>query len=153
MKKCEKLTWKLLLTVMVFGVLLATWGKAQAASWVEINEKNFPDKASREYLIGNSETQSENFKERNGKYYVNVSGVTELYRGPEDQTIKDTDFLKKFKRLSSLGITTSDSTVKLPASVKSVMIEFKGKCLNSALQEQPSLDWMARIKERVTIVF
>ena len=114
---------------MVFGVLLATGGKAQAASWVEINEKNFPDKASREYLIGNSETQSENFKERNGKYYVNVSGVTELYRGSEDQTIKDTDFLKKFKRLSSLGITTSDSTVKLPASVKSVMIEFKGKML------------------------
>lgn len=126
MKKSVKQCWKLLLTVMMFVLVLATGVKAQAATWVEINEKNFPDKGARRQFTEEAENSYSGYKYSNGKYYINVSGVTYFYG---DESIKNYGFLKKFTRLQIVNIRTKVDSLTLPASVKNVDISESGKKL------------------------
>ncbi len=101
-EKGVKQCMKLLFTALMLVMALTTGVKAQAATWVEINQKNFPDSGAREALI-NKASYEDNFKQSKGKYYVNVTGVTNLYFYGENN-IKSYDFLKKFTRLESISL-------------------------------------------------
>ena len=123
MKKREKLTWKLLVTAIMFVMVLTTGVKAQAASWVEINTKNFPESVVRETLKNEAKNYGYSYYKRsNGKYYVDVSRATSFSCYDEKRLIKNTDFLKKFKRLNSVSIKTTDTSISLPSSVEYVYI-------------------------------
>lgn len=130
MKKGVKQCWKLLVAVMMFVMVLTTGVKAQAATWVTINDKNFPEKGVREQLISEAKSDWYNYyKYSNGKYYIDISRVTNFYYGNTKKPIKNMGFLKKFKKLNSVNIVTNNETVTFPASVKSVSITTTNKKL------------------------
>lgn len=116
MQKGLKHSWKMLLTVMMFVMALATGVKAQAATWVEINEENFPDKGAREKFLNEAQDPwYDYYKSDDGKFYIDVTGVTDFY---DNDDIKDFDFLNKFTNLESVFISVKKTSITLPDTVK-----------------------------------
>ena len=106
-EKGVKQCLKLLFTALLFVMVLTTGVKAQAATWVEINQKNFPDSRVRKELKSNAKYDS-NYRCSNGKYYVNVTGVTRFYYYGDD--ITNFNFLNKFPRLESVNLQSIKAT-------------------------------------------
>ena len=109
-EKGVKQCLKLLFTALLFVMVLTTGVKAQAATWVEINQKNFPDSRVRKELKSNA-SYNENYKCVKGKYYVNVTGVTRFdYSIYDGGGITNFDFLNKFPRLESVQLQNVNVT-------------------------------------------